>query len=215
MGADGVAICASHGAWAGPNGCVTVDTPQWGPCPTPSVGKRRMGCDVTRKRRERISREEGGGPHGGPRRRVAQISRKFGLAVEGGPYPAGTHPLKACSTMGWETCSSHTICAASRMAGTCRLRRSSTTPATSRAASWALASCRRRLLPSSSRDLVRDRCRTCYPLTVAWSRRIAERSASARRGSARACCSSCTRRSCSADRAWHVACASSKSRSKS
>ena len=147
-----------------------------------------MNC----KQRERISKQGGGSTRRtAARTRVTQISRKLGWGVEGGPFPAGTHPLKAYSTVGWEMRLSRTICAASRMAGRCPLRRTSTAPATSRDARLALVSYQRRLQSSSWRDLVRDRCRTISPLTVAWFCRIAERSDSAQCTSAQACCSSC------------------------
>ena len=65
---------------------------------------------------------------------------------------------------------------------------------------------------SSWRDLVRAGCNTSSPLTVVWSRRIADKSPSERCTSARIFCSSCRQRPSSDDRAWHVA---SRSRSRS
>ena len=98
---NGVATSASPGMWVAPEDCEPVDAPRQGPCPTASVGKRRTGCAVTRRRRERVSREGGGFTRRtAAQTRVPQISLKFGLAVEDGPYTLGTQPLKACSTVG-------------------------------------------------------------------------------------------------------------------
>ena len=93
VGADVVATCVSPGTWAGPEGRETVGAPRPGPCPTASVGNQRTGCAVIRMRRERASRE-GGGSTGrtAAQTRIAEISRKLGLAVEGGLYPSWTHP---------------------------------------------------------------------------------------------------------------------------
>ena len=113
-----MAAYASHGAGDGPERCEPADNPRWGPCPTASVARWRMGCAVTRRRRERVSREGGGSTwRNATQTRVAQIRLKLGLAGEGGPYPFRTQPLKVSSNVGWETRSSRTMCAASRMAG--------------------------------------------------------------------------------------------------
>ena len=109
---------------------------------------------------------------------------EIGVGRRGWPVPSGTQPLKACSTVGLEIRSSHTFLATLSIAERCRFRRCSTTPAASRAARWASASCRPRRLPYSLTDLVRDHCRTNSPRTAAWSSRIAERSVSARQRSA-------------------------------
>ena len=84
--ADGVAACTLPGALAGPEGWESMDAPRRGPCPTASVGKRREGRAMTRRRRKRASREGGVSTRRtAAQTRVAQISRKLVLAVEGGP----------------------------------------------------------------------------------------------------------------------------------
>ena len=101
MGTVGVATSPSRGAGAWSIGQATMGIPCSGPWPTASVEKRRTGWTGTRNRRERSSREGGGSRRRtDAQTRVADISRKFGVAVEGGTYPAGTPPRRACSTAG-------------------------------------------------------------------------------------------------------------------